>query len=231
MKHFLFVSFILVTNYYRAQLLDSLHAILKHKYSIDARLESRNSFVNNKLISVSGVRLGVFFQRKLKIGFGISWLKTSGNGVLRTDIKKDFYVSNSFGKIDTVNKYLKLAYACVYMDLVFYKIKQWQLSIPLQFGFGNVWFEEGKKYSLKKTDKKYLMFLYEPGITVQYKITRWAGLGADVAYRFAFQNSKKTGERLSSPSLTFKALFWFDQLYYELFPKSAVTKKYGPAAW
>jgi len=180
---------------------------------------------------VSGIRLGLAFQRKLKIGAGISWLKTQGNGWLQTDIKRDFYSTNAFGKTDTITKYLKLAYVCFYADFVFYKIKHWQLSVPIQLGCGSLWFQEGKNYSFKKTDRKSFLFLYEPGITIQYKLFRWVGLGADVAYRFAMQNSNKTGERLSSPSLTFKALFWFDQLFYEIFPESKLTKKYGPAYW
>jgi len=215
-----------------AQLIDTLKSIIKHKYSIDARLESRNSFVNNKLISVSGVRLGATFQRKLKLGIGISWLKTQGNSWLKSNIKKDFYSVNDFGKTDTTTKYLKILYGCVYADFVFYKIKHWQLSIPIQVGMGSVWFQQNEKsYSFNKSDQKYFLFIYEPGITVQYKLFKWVGFGADVAYRFAMHDSKKTGERLSSPSLTFKALFWFDQLFYELFAKSRLTKEYGPAYW
>jgi len=215
----------------KAQLADSLRDLFRHQYSIDARLESRNSFINNELISVSGVRLGLAFQRKLKFGFGFSWLKTQGSGWLKTNIQKDFYTVNTLGQNDTISKYLKLAYMCFYADFVFFKIKRWQLSVPIQLGIGAVWFQEGKNYTFRKTDRKSPLFIYEPGITVQYKVFRWAGVGADVAYRFAVQNNNKTGERLSSPSLTFKALFWFDQLFYELFPHSKITKKYGPAIW
>jgi hypothetical protein len=215
----------------RAQLLDSLQYLFRHRYSIDARLESRNSFVNNNLISVSGVRLGVSFQRKLKIGFGVSWLRTAGRNFLKTDIQKDFYVPNSTGGTDTLRKFLKLAYFCFYADFVFYKTQRWQLSVPIQLGFGGLWFQQEKKYVFKNRDPKNFLFIYEPGITVQFKIFKWAGVGTDVAYRFALQNSQKTGLKLSSSSLTFKVLFWCDQLYYELFPNSTPAKKFGPASW
>ena len=215
----------------KAQLLDTLQDLFRHKYSIDARLESRNSFIDNQLTSVSGVRLGLAFQRKLKIGGGISWLKTEGSGWLKNNIRKDFYYTNAAGKTDTISKYLKLAYFCLYADFVFYKTKHWQLSVPIQIGLGSLWFQTQKTYTFRKSDQKHFLFLYEPGITVQYKIFKWAGLGTDVAYRFAMQNSKLTGKRLSSPSLTFKVLFWFDQLFYELFPKSEVTKRFGPSYW
>lgn len=223
--------FLTLSLFGRAQLLDTLQDLFKHKYSIDARLESRNSFIDNQLVSVSGVRLGLAFQRKLKIGGGISWLKTQGSGWLKSNIKKDFYSTNPFGKTDTISKYLKLAYFCLYADFVFYKTKRWQLSVPVQVGLGSLWFQEEKSYVFRKRDEKYFLFLYEPGITVQYKVFKWAGLGTDVAYRFAMQDSKQTGKRLSSPSLTFKLLFWFDQLFYEVFPESEITKRFGPGYW
>lgn len=207
----------------KAQFLDTLHEVFKNKSSIDARLESRNSFINNQIISVSGLRLGVAFQRKLRVGGGVNWLKS--------DFKENFYVQNESGKTDTITKYLKLAYLSYYIDFVFYKTKRWQLSVPIQAGTGFSWWQQNKSYSLNSSGKKYFLFLYEPGITAQFKVLRWFGLGADVAYRFTLKNNKKIGEHLNSPTYSFKILFWFDQLYYELFPNSKATKKYGPAVW
>ena len=231
MRCLLLICFVAISALCRAQLLDSLHYLFRHRYSIDARLESRNSFVNNNLISVSGIRLGVSFQRKLKLGFGVSWLRTAGRNFLKTDIQKNFYESNQKGGTDTLRKFLKLAYVCFYADFVFYKAKRWQLSVPIQLGLGGLWYQQEKHYVLKNKDPKNFLFIYEPGITVQFKIFKWIGVGTDVAYRFALQNSQKTGVKLTSPSLTFKLLFWCDQLYYELFPNSKLAKKFGPASW
>lgn len=207
----------------RAQFLDSLHDIFNNKSSIDARLESRNSFIDNQIISVTGVRLGVAFQRKLRVGGGISWLKS--------DFKKDFYIENELGKTDTISRFLKMAYIAYYIDFVFHKTKRWQLSVPIQAGTGFAWWKNDKNYLLREDNKKHFLLLYEPGITVQFKVFRWFGLGADVAYRFTLVNSKKIGEKLNSPTYSFKILVWFDQLYYELFPNSKFTKKKGPAVW
>ena len=217
----------------KAQFLDTLHEVFKNKSSIDARLESRNSFINNQIISISGLRLGVGFQRKLRIGGGINWLKSDFKNAmwLNSGFKQNFYVQNESGKIDTVSKYLKLVYLSYYIDFVFYKTKRWQLSVPIQAGTGFSWWQLKKIYSLNGQEKKYFLFLYEPGITTQFKATKWVGLGADVAYRFTLKNNKKIGEHLNSLTYSVKILLWFDQLYYELFPKSKVTKKYGPAVW
>lgn len=208
----------------KAQLFDdTLQDIFKRKYSIDARLESRNSFINNQLISVSGVRLGLVFQRKLRLGAGVSWLKS--------DVKSNFYPVNELGQPDTITRHLKFVYACYYIDFVFYKTKRWQLSVPIQAGTGASWFQNGKEEASGKKPKKYFLLLYEPGITAQFKLFKWAGLGADVAYRFTMKNNKKVGEKLNSPTYSFKILFWVDQLFYDLFPKSEITKKFGPSYW
>ena len=206
-----------------AQFLDTLHDVFNHKSSIDARFESRNSFINNQLISISGLRLGVAFQRKLRVGGGVNWLKSNFN--------EDFIVNNQLGEAVVQTKHLKLVYISYYIDFVFYKTKRWQLSVPIQAGTGLSWWQKNKAYSFNSSEKKNFLFLYEPGITAQFKALRWFGLGADVAYRFTLKNNKKIGEHLNSPTYSFKILVWFDQLYYVLFPNSKITKKYGPAFW
>lgn len=228
---FLFVVFSVLV---KAQYLDSLHEVFHHKSSIDARLESRYSFINNQIISVTGVRLGVAFQRKLRIGGGLSWLKSN--------YETRFYPVNIYGKRDTLIRYLKFGYLCFYIDFVFYKAKHWQLSVPIQAGAGMLWLQRGTQYNLYGTDRKYFLALYEPGITAQFKVFKWFGLGADVAYRFSLKNNKKIRKHYDAPSseykalpwsptYSFKILVWLDQLYYEAFPKSKITKRFGPAVW
>jgi hypothetical protein len=215
----------------RAQLLDTLRDFLNSKYSVDVRLESRNSIISNELTSISGVRIGLTFKRKLRLGGGLSWLKTDGHSWLKTNVTKDFTVLNENGNPSVIKKYLKFVYVCHYLDFVFHKTQHWQLSVPIQLGTGYLWFQENKIYSFGNKETKYFLVFYEPGITLQYKLFKWLGSGADITYRFALQDRKKTGVQLSNLSLTFKALFYFDYLFYELFPKHEITKRYGPAYW
>ena len=223
MQRFLFAILFFVTTTYHAQFADSLHQIFKSRSSIDARLESRYSFIANNLISVTGVRLGVAYNRKLRIGGGISWLKTK--------VPETFYVSNDIGTIDTLPKFLKFAYLCYYIDFVYYKTKRWQLSVPIQAGTGFSWYQKEENYTLNAKGKKTFLLLYEPGITVQFKVFRYFGLGGDVAFRFVMKNNKKISEKLLSPTLSLKILFWPDQLFYELRPNHYLTERYGPAQW
>lgn len=235
MKPVVFIfSFLILSSLLKGQYLDSLHEVFNHKSSIDARIESRYSFINNQIISVTGVRLGVAFQRKLRIGGGLSWLESNHEST--------FFPLKVDGGKDTIKRFLKFGYLCFYLDFVFYKTKRWQLSVPIQAGLGLLWFQKGKLYNVYGNDTKYMIALYEPGITAQYKLLKWFGLGADIAYRFSVKSNNKIRKQFDgpdsrykalpwSPTYSFKVLIWFDQLFYEAFPKSKITKRFGPAVW
>lgn len=207
----------------KAQFLDSLNVVFKSNSIIDARLESRYSFIRNNIIAVTGIRLGVAYKRKLRIGGGISWLKTN-----RT---YSFYSRSNVGDLIETKKFLKFAYLCYYIDFVYYRTKRWQLSVPIQAGTGLAWFQQEKAYSLTNGDRKRFLLLYEPGITVQFKVLRYIGVGGDAAFRFVLNREKKIGEQLNSPTFSIKLLFWPDQLYYVVAPKSKLTQRRGPAEW
>jgi hypothetical protein len=206
----------------KAQFLDTFKVFLHSKPSIDARLESRYSFLNNNATKVSGVRLGLSFKRKLKIGIGYSWLDT--------DVTDQKLITDAFGIKRFTTNYFKFGYICYYADFVFHKTKRWQLSVPIQLGTGQYWTQYNDGEKTVATKKHFLLF-YEPGISVQFKITRWCGLGIDVCGRLAMRNTHNVGEKLNSFILAPKLLIWFDQIFYMIAPKSKITEKYGPAIW
>lgn len=213
MKKQLFIFCLLVINLFcKGQFMDSIYEVIKQKRSFNINLELRFSFINNQLTTVNGLRGGISFNRKLRIGGGISWLNS------------DLFLDNE-------KQYLKFVYLCLYSDIVFYKTKRWQLSVPIQIGMGSSWFQKETQFSFSNKDSKYFLLLYEPGITTQFKVFKWLGFGTDVAYRFTLKNEKNIGENLNSPTYSFKILTWIDQLYYDFFPKSKLSIKYGPSFW
>jgi hypothetical protein len=222
--HLIILTAVLFLFYFKgeAQIVDTFKVLLKSKSSLDLRLESHYSFINNDLANISGFRVGVSFKRKLRLGGGLSWLSSSIT-------HNDYKVTESNVLIYSP-KNLKLAYMAFYADFVFYKTKRWQVSVPIQTGVGYSWYQTGHSYGFN-SNKKYLFFLYEPGISTQFKIFKWCGLGVDVGYRFALKDRTYISERFSSPTYSFKLLFWADQLFYDLFPESKLAKKKGPAVW
>lgn len=232
MRKFFWIACLLIYGLgVKSQLLDSLTYFLHNKYSIDARLESKLSLIDHQLTKVSGVRLGLAFKRKLRLGAGVDWLKTDysrGINWLGVEpVTRDFVTGDN----EVVTKYFKLMYFCLYADFVFHKTKHWQLSVPIQIGTGASWFNTDKGYTMGHHAPKNFVFLYEPGIAVQYKITKWFGGGVDFCYRFALQNSGASYMPLSSPSYAFKLIFLLDQLFFEVMPNHELSKMYGPAIW
>ncbi|MES2566624.1 MAG: hypothetical protein V4565_07145 [Bacteroidota bacterium] len=214
---------LLFASYFsEGQFLDTFKVLLHSRPSIDARLESRYSFLNHNATKVTGVRLGLSFRRKLRVGLGYSWLDT--------DVSDKILITDAYGRIRYTDSYLKFGYLCYYADFVFHKTKRWQLSVPIQVGTGMYWSQYNNGLQTIKSKKRLLLF-YEPGITVQFKITRWCGLGLDVCARLALRNTNYVGEKLNSFVLAPKLLIWFDQIFYMALPKSKLTKKFGPAYW
>jgi len=222
LKAFAFIAILCLSLTGKAQFLDTFKVFLRSKPGIDARLESRYSFFSNVATQVSGVRLGLSFRRKLRVGIGYSWL----NGNVSDKIKK----LSPTGSPLLLNNYLKFGYLCYYADFVFYKNKRWQLSVPIQVGTGLAWFQYYDNGQTVKSNKHFLL-IYEPGISIQFKAFKWCGLGLDIGYRFALKNTHNVGDKLNSLTVAPKLLIWFDQLFYTAAPKSKITKKYGPAYW
>jgi len=213
---------VFISFFAKGQFLDTFKVFLHSRPSIDARLESRYSFMNNSPTKVSGLRLGLSFKRKLRVGIGYSWLDTP---VYDKEIVKD-----ELGKPKIITSFFKFGYVCYYADFVFHKTKRWQLSVPIQVGTGMYWtrYDDGEKIT---NSKKRLLLFYEPGITIQYKMTRWCGLGLDVCARLALRNTNYVSNKLNSFVLAPKLLIWFDQIFYMAAPKSKITKEHGPAMW
>ena len=77
MKKQLFIFCLLVINLFcKGQFMDSIYDVIKQKRSFNINLELRFSFINNQLTTVNGLRGGISFNRKLRIGGGISWLNS-----------------------------------------------------------------------------------------------------------------------------------------------------------
>ena len=222
MKRFALILVLLSGITAKGQFLDTFKVFLRSKPSIDARLESRYSFFSNTATKVSGVRLGLSFRRKLRVGIGYSWLDG--------DVSDKKKISGLAGSEVSVDNYLKFHYLCYYADFVFHKSKRWQLSVPIQVGTGLAWFRYRYNSETVRSQKHFLL-IYEPGMSVQFKIFTWCGLGLDMGYRFALKNTRNVGEKLNSFTCAPKLLIWFDQIFFETFPKSKITKKYGPAYW
>jgi hypothetical protein len=197
-----------------AQLVDSIRTSLTKKTKLDARLDTRNTFITNQKSQVFGIKLGVTFGNRLKLGGGLNSLK---------DYRAERIIHpatiDAFG-VDTVSSVLKLDYLCYYMEYVFYKTRKWEISIPVQIGFGNTRHEFYHKNKLHVINKKHLL-IYEPTMSCKYKFFPWIGVGAEVGYRVVFGNTRVTRRdfKFAAPTYGLNLLIYYGELFRMVFPK------------
>lgn len=180
------------------------------------KFETRNSFISNRRADIFGAKLGVEFGRRLRVGGGVYWLDSPLN--------KRIYLTSSLGRPDSVDAQLSFRYFSYYVEYVFYRKNRWELSLPFQLGVGDTRYKyeyEGRSF----VNSRKMVVIYEPALSMQYKIFNWLGVGADVGLRVMVVNNRAIKENFNSPMYAFKLLVWYDEIYKMVFPNSWLAKK------
>lgn len=189
----LIFSFWLVSS--NAQLFDSIQDCFKYKPKPLFKMDARNAFVTSSFVKVKGVKLGVSFNKKVRVGVGYSWMKT------------DYFVVDN---LDSTN--LRFAYGNFFFEYAFYKSKHWQLEIPLQLGLGKITYKDLEKNILEQQ----WVPIWEPAMTFEYLFLKYFGFGAGVGYRLVFKSKSPISEQFTSPIYIFRFKIYFDQLYKDM---------------
>jgi hypothetical protein len=209
-----------------SQQADTAQSIFAGKKSADVSYDSRNSFIDNRLVSVQSLKGGIVFSQKIAFGAGYAWLSPS------TPIYNPgtFYDAD-LNKNVVINKKLSLQYFCLYMNYIYHESKRWEFSVPIQMGVG--WLGYNYQYRGKiVNENEGLCFLYEPEVNVKFKIFRWLGVEGDVGYRLLFKNNRFIKNTFNSPLLSVGAFIVWNEVFLMTFPKSKwVQKKFGPSEW
>lgn len=211
----IFTSFML-----NAQLLDT--SLFNQRPGIFFNFETRNSLLLNDNVKFSGIKLGLRFNKKFRIGISYNWLRSNAYNSIN-------YFYDNFN--DTTKGYFKMGYWSIYTKFVYHKTKRWEYSIPLQVGYGSSWLQQQKNIRFKNQIFKRHMLVYEPTVSIQFKILKFLAISSNIGYRFVWHNDKRLLNQLNGPIYVFNIDFLFDQFFFEAFPDSEITRKYGPAEW
>jgi len=192
MRKFIFITAlcILESGSLRAQLWDSLKSYLHQKPSLDWDWDTRNTIITARRAKVSGYKIGLDFASKLKIGFGISV----------HDSYHPYRFSISGESIKTLS--LRMWYPCLYAEYVFHKARKWTFSVPVQLGFGRMWYQN-KFYNPDYRTEASAIWLYEPCLSGEYRLLPWLGLSAEGGFRIVLYKNKTIRERLTAPIYVF----------------------------
>lgn len=213
-----FIPFAIITGTAQPTL-DTMRQCLKEKPHIFGKFDTRNSFIDGSRAKVWGIKTGLNYGKRLFFGIGYNQLSPPSK-----DFDKEILIVNTNNQVEKITATLRLFYISLHAEYVFYQTKHWQLSMPLQIGVGQTYY----KYNLlgnRKVIEKDLNFIYEPAVSVEYKFVKWAGVGADIGYRFMLTDYKRLNQKFTSPTYAFKFLLYYNEIIKSVFPKSKLAKK------
>jgi hypothetical protein len=199
--------------------LDTIIACLKQKPRLFAKLDSRNSFINNELVNILGAKAGIIYGKRLSFGIGYSQLYKAPQ-----NLNEEIHYTDASGVENVSIKGLRLFYISANIEYVFYQTKHWELSMPLQIGVGQTHYQY-ELNGIKVKSEKNINFIYEPTISVDYKLIKWVGVGVDFGYRFMVANSSKLKQNFNAPIVTFDILIYYSEIYKSLFPTTKLAKR------
>ena len=199
-----------------AQWSDTLKNILHGNVVPTASFDGRNSFVDAQRVSIWGVKAGLEFSGKLEIGIGY-------NQHIH-NLEKEIYFANEVGIPDSAIGSLHLNYFSIYSRYDYYRTAHWKFSImPIQLGFGNSRYKF-KQEGVAEIINQRAVVLYEPGISVSYKLFYWLGADLDIGYRIMLRNNPAIPENFNSMTYAFSVNIYWGELYKRVFPNSEFDK-------
>lgn len=181
---------------------------------------TRNTFLFGFSAPTFHAKIGVEYNKKLRMGAGFCWLRRP-DPVRGEDQTPFIYykpIINDANQADTVPSQLHLLYFTYFADYVYYTKKRWEMSIPIQLGFGQFHYQYNSG-SREVRELEQAVFLYEPAVSVQFKPLRWIALGADIGYRFMLVDKKLANGRYNSPIYDLKLMILWGEIYRALFPR------------
>jgi hypothetical protein len=199
--------------------LDTINACLKLKPRLFAKVDTRNSFIENSRAQIIGIKGGIHYGKRLYFGVGYNQLYNSAPA-----FNKEVYYTGAGNKTDSVTAKLQMWYISIHGEYVFHQAGRWKLSMPLQFGIGKTDYKYFL-FGIKRRREENINLIYEPAVSVEYKLTRWFGLGADIGYRFMMSGDRKLLSHFTSPTYSFHLQLYYSELLKSMFPKKEWTKK------
>ena len=187
-----------------SQLIDSLEYYFSKKPKLDIRLDSRNAFITNRQVQIFGIKAGVNHSRSVKYGLGYNQLITT--------LDREFHVQ------DELQDYTyRMHYLAPYFEYSFFVKKRWEISIPIQLGFGTTYYRP-ENSALPRLDQN-LLVIYEPMMSAEYHFFRYFTAGLAVGYRIALVGGRSSPESITSPTYALRFNFLIGKLYRDIFPK------------
>ncbi len=170
------------------------------KPKLDVKFDNRFSFIRDNALKTIGLKVGLNFRRKFKVGLGINQML----------VPIETTAFDEEGNVVPVD--LEYFYFSPYMEYVYYNSKRWEFSLSTQLGIGGASYQynnaQGKKIKLEEST----VLSYEPAMLIDYKIVRWIGIGTGVGYRLIYYKEPGIKEKFSSPEYVVKLKVYLGEI-------------------
>ena len=170
------------------------------KPKLDVKFDNRFSFIRSTDVKTIGIKVGLTFNQKFKVGLGIN------NMILPS-------TTQLINEGDTLAVHLEYTYFSPYIEYVYYSSKKWEYSLSTQIGLGgasqNYTDASGNNQKLNQTT----ILSYEPAMLIDYKIIRWFGIGTGIGYRLVFYKNGNIHQKFSSPEYALKLKVYLGEIY------------------
>ncbi len=186
------------------QFFEGIRASFNEQPVVDVKIDTRNSFIATRLARISGIKVGLDFGGKVRLGLGYNQLMSR---------IRDKRIVAENGRREEVNYRYRFWYLSPYMEYTFLEKSPWEASILVLLGAGRSSFTYDDLNGLEVRTPGDFVFLYEPYMTGQYRVLKYLGLGAGVGYRLAYSKDRFSRNQLNSPIYVFKLKVYVAELY------------------
>lgn len=163
---------------------------------------------------MNGVRIGVEFYKRARVGFG-------------------FYENSSFyelrypGRPDTLSQTVRFRYTTNFAELVLFRNFRWELSQSFAIGKGqfalNNFDTRATLPEFVGRDTVFNARLFDVGLHTHYKIFPWFGIGVGTGYRnVRIDHHPELHNAFSDPYFEFKLKLFIGYVYKGIFKPEAI---------
>ena len=179
---------------------DEFKKSFKSKPKLDVKFDNRFSFIRDTDVKTIGIKVGLNFRRKFKVGLGINQMLFNVEKVVVNSNDEEVPVS------------LEYSYFSPYLEYVYFSNRRWEFSLAIQHGIGGASYQftdvNGKKQKLVQS----AILSYEPAMLIDYKIVRWVGIGTGIGYRMVYYKEPGIIEKFSSPEYVIKLKVYLGEI-------------------
>jgi len=166
------------------------------KWKFAFQLDNRFSSIRGKEITVFGLKVGLQYKKLTRFGLGSSFIVNP--------VYIDYF--NKKRNTEETNK-ISFWYFSVFNDWILFKNNKWEGFVTEQIGFGRPNFTKEINNDIV-SDFNVNLYVNEISGQVNYKLTKWIGLGSGVGYRNLLNKKSVLNTTFDAPIYVAKIIIY-----------------------